>query len=187
MVRDCIHELPIGHLCVVLLLQQRVHLCHLLLLLKLPLSRILHVMLSVFWISPMRILNPPRRVLMSSNSWRSEVDCRRWTGGGSSSESDECLVHAAASASRHPDPLASCYCGVWSQPGWYPGTCMAGNHSVWYAWGTSGVSVGGSCWELSASFLVLLRVNLWEIELLRTSSCSTRAKVSSDDLYKKGS
>ena len=34
---------PVGHLRVVLLLQQRIHLRHLLMLLKLPLCRILHV------------------------------------------------------------------------------------------------------------------------------------------------
>ena len=39
--------------------------------------------LSVSWISPMRISNPPRRVLMLFNSRWSEVDYRGWTGGGS--------------------------------------------------------------------------------------------------------
>ena len=37
------HGPPAGHLRVVLLLQQRVHLCHLLLVLKLPLGCILHM------------------------------------------------------------------------------------------------------------------------------------------------
>ena len=37
------HGPPIDHLYVMLLLQHRVHLCHLLLLLKLPLGRILHM------------------------------------------------------------------------------------------------------------------------------------------------
>jgi hypothetical protein len=136
----------------------------------------------------MRISNPPRWLLMLSNPRLSEIDCHGWTGGGSPSESEEwaCLAHAVSSASCHLNPLASCGCGVWSQSGWYlnPSACLARNHSAWYAWGVA--RKGDSCgyYELPASFLALLRVNLPDIELLRASSWGSRAKVSSWDLYK---
>jgi hypothetical protein len=144
----------------------------------------------MFWISPVRISNPLSRVLMLSNPWWSETDCHGWTGGGSPPELEEwaCLVHAVSSTAYHLDPLASCGCGVWSQAEWYPGVnpdvFSAGNHSAWYAWGTTGKGDGCSCCELPASFLALLCVILPDIELLHASSRGSRAKVSSWDLYK---
>jgi hypothetical protein len=61
----------------------------------------------------------------------------------------------------------------------HPDMCVVG--------GMVGVGVGGGCCELPASRLVLLRVDLRETELLRASSCSTRVKVSVEDLYKRRS
>ena len=55
------HGLPVGHLHIMLLLQQRVHLLHLLLLLKLPLGCILHM-------SVQRILDLTCADLQSSES-----------------------------------------------------------------------------------------------------------------------
>ena len=88
-------------------------------------------------------------------------------------------------------PPVSCGCEVWSPPGWYvgvsPGTCPVGNHYACYAYGTVGEGIGCGCCELLDSFLALILVNLSDTELLRASSCETRDKVSSGDLYKRSS
>jgi len=121
----------------------------------------------VSWISPVRISNPPRWVLTSSHP---EIDYRGCTGGGSPSELDECIAHAAASASAHPDPLASCVYGACSQPAWFmgvnPGTCPIRNDSGWNAWGVARKGYGYTCCELLASFLAMLLVILPDTELL---------------------
>jgi hypothetical protein len=149
---------------------------------------------SVFWISPAWISNPPRRVLMLSNSQRVKVDYRGWTGGGNPSELEDwacCSCHPDPPALCQPNPLASYGCGAYPQLGWCPrvnsGVCMAGSHPDMCVWGTGGAGVGGGCCELPASFLILLRVDLREAKLLHASSCSTRMKVSVGDLYKRRS
>ena len=114
-----------------------------------------------------------------------EIDCHGCTGGGSPSESDKCIAHAAGLASAQLDPLASCVCELCSQPGWYMGTCLFGKGSRWDAWGVARKGCGYACCELLASFLALLLINLSDTELLRASSCGTRGKVSTGELYKR--
>ena len=126
-------------------------------------------------------------------------DCIPWTANrplvrcavASVSRSFAPSVAATTDATAHPDPLASCVCGVWSQPGWYmgvnPGTWLVGNIPVWNAYGVAEKGVGCGCCELPASFLVLLHVTLPDTELLLASSRDSRAKVSSSDLYKRRS
>jgi hypothetical protein len=149
---------------------------------------------SVFWISPVWISKPPRRMLMFSNSQRVELDCHGWIVGGNPSESEDWACyscHLDPLALCQPDPPVSYGCGAYPQPGWCPGVnpgiCMVGSHPDIYIWGTGGVSVDSGYYELQASFLVLLHVDLREAELLHASSCSIRMKVSAGDLYKRRS
>jgi hypothetical protein len=64
-----------------------------------------------------------------------------------------------------------------------PGTCPVENVSVWNAWGVARKGCG--YYELLASFLALLLVNLSDTEFLRAFSYGTRGKVSAGELYKR--
>ena len=67
------------------------------------------------------------------------------------------------------------------------GTCPVGSDSVWNAYGVTRNSGGYGYCEMSASFMDLLLVNLPNTELLRTSSCGTRVKVSAGELNRRSS
>jgi hypothetical protein len=98
--------------------------------------------LSVFWISPVRMLMSPIRRLTSVSSRLSlaKIDRHLSNSGGGPAELEEwqgyctCLVcaHSVLLTLCHPDSPASCSCGGWSQPGWNlgvnPNAYPAGTH-----------------------------------------------------------